>query len=143
MGHMQNDVHNTEMCVILPWIGEGSSRWAARRKNYSADRRPLCALGSSLSGASSNSAMRRTLSAAATNSASATLTASAARAGAARVRLNPLSAEKRCGLVRALARQRRLVAMLVAPLCGCCVYLDTLSSYQHPHLACGGAAAGS
>lgn len=41
MGHIQNDVHNTEMCVILPWIGEGSSRWAARRTNYGADRKPL------------------------------------------------------------------------------------------------------
>ena len=27
------------MSVILPWIGEGSSRWAARRKNYIARRR--------------------------------------------------------------------------------------------------------
>lgn len=36
MGHIQNDLHNTEMSVIWPWIGEGSSRWAARRKNYSA-----------------------------------------------------------------------------------------------------------
>ena len=34
MGHIQNDLHKTEMCVIWPWIGEGSSRWAARRKNY-------------------------------------------------------------------------------------------------------------
>ena len=34
MGHIQNDVHNTEMSVIWPWIGEGSSRWAARRKSY-------------------------------------------------------------------------------------------------------------